>query len=462
VHNRFRILSAALAASSVLAVVACGRTSDATSPLTPAAPMSSQTATGGAAALLPHAISGGAIAEIRYDPNGLVASPNDAWAIVPGTLFVRFAPELGAASSGAGAGARFSMPYPQAENAAILAAHAPVLAVSYANGTTLRFPAPGSFDPVRHRVTVEVPAALLQRATGATLALAKDRGKVADQPTGPRYWDGKAWKESGTIQSGKKTLVLIHGIFSSVESSFPAYRFFTGCPQKIADAGGFDQVLGFDYDWFEPPDKEGALFADFLKEVVAKKPSSLTVEAHSYGTLVTLAALPKLGPDAKIANAVTLGGPLPLRGTPLANPGNHWRMGMILGLLAWHFDTPPSFVDHAFDSGMVASLATNSDALKNILTNFKAMSNRPPVVQAAGTKWICLVGTVSHCAYSEETFKKVLIEGSGVELPWDGVVETLAAGSTDIPDAVATPFPLSHIDLQCAGDVIKWVAKQLK
>jgi pimeloyl-ACP methyl ester carboxylesterase len=336
------------------------------------------------------------------------------------------------------------------------------VAVRYANGTTLRFPAPGSFDRTRRRVTVEVPASLLEGATSVTLALARDRGKVRDQPTGPRYWDGKVWKDTGTIASGKKTLVLIHGIFSSVESSFPAYRFFSGCPQKIADAGSFDQVLGFDYDWFEPPDKEGALFADFLKQVLEKNPSSLTVEAHSYGTLVTLAALPNLGSDAKIANAVTLGGPLPLRGTPLANPKNHWRMGMILGLLAWHFDTPPSFVDKAFDSGMVASLATDSDKLKSILTNFKGMSNRPPVIQAAGTKWICLVGSVSHCAYSEETFKKVLVDGSGVELPWDGVVETLAAESTDIPDAVATPFPLSHVDLECASDVIKWVAKQLK
>ncbi len=437
-----------------MAVVACGRMPSGTAPPMPPTSVSLQNVRT-ATASLTGALRGGAIAAIAYDANGLVAPPNDAWAIVPGTLLVRFAPELGRAPAGGAVGLRISMPSP-------LSALASVVAVRYANGTTLRFPAPGSFDRTRRRVTVEVPASLLEGATSVTLALAKDRGKVRDQPTGPRYWDGKVWKDTGTIASGKKTLVLIHGIFSSVESSFPAYRFFTGCPQKIADAGSFDQVLGFDYDWFEPPDKEGALFADFLKQVLEKNPSSLTVEAHSYGTLVTLAALPNLGPDAKIANAVTLGGPLPLRGTPLANPKNHWRMGMILGLLAWHFDTPPSFVDKAFDSGMVASLATDSDKLKSILTNFKGMSNRPPVIQAAGTKWICLVGTVSHCAYSEETFKKVLVDGSGVELPWDGVVETLAAESTDIPDAVATPFPLSHVDLECASDVIKWVAKQLK
>jgi hypothetical protein len=111
---------------------------------------------------------------------------------------------------------------------------------------------------------------------------------------------------------------------------------------------------------------------------------------------------------------------------------------------------------------MVASLATNSDALKTILSGVTGMPNKPHFVQAAGTKWICLIGTVGHCAYSEETFKRVLIEDSGVELPWDGVVETIAAESTDIPDAVATPFPLSHIDLECDGGVIKWVAKQLQ
>ena len=415
----------------------------------------SRTETGGAP-ILPHAFSRGAATTVTYDPNGSVVPPNDAWRILPGTLHVAFSPALGPATHNSRAGVRVVME-------TLPAARGAIAAVTYDDGRVLRFPASASFDAAHRHVTVDLPGVLLERATGVTVALAADAITPAEQPTGPRYWDGKDWGASGSIQSNKKTLVLIHGIFSSVESAFPKGGLFTtGCPKKIADAQGFQQVLGFDYDWFEPPDKEGALFAAFLKDVIAKTPTSLTIEAHSYGSLVTLAALPALGSGAKVANAVTMGGPLPLRGTPLAKKGNLWRLGMMLGLLDWYYNDPPSYVDRAFDGGMVASLATNSDALKTILSNLKAMPNKPHFVQAAGTKWICLIGTVGNCAYSEETFKRVLTEGSGVELPWDGVVETIAAESTDIPDAVATPFPLSHIDLQCSNSVIRWVAKQLQ
>ena len=90
------------------------------------------------------------------------------------------------------------------------------------------------------------------------------------------------------------------------------------------------------------------------------------------------------------------------------------------------------------------------------------MPNKPHFVQAAGTAWICFIPVIRSCNYSEETFKKILVDGTGVELPWDGVVETKAAMSTDIPDAVAATFPLSHVELQCKSTVINWVAKQLQ
>ena len=441
---------------AILFLAACSRTTTGGTPFAPAASSQASNNVAYTATIVPHAFDAGAVASVTYDRNGSVTPPNDAWQILPGTLHVAFSPRLGSAPRGTWTGVRVVMEAPAAARAAIAA-------VTYGDGQVLRFPAPASFAASHRRVRIDLPAALLERATGVTVALATDGVKPPEQPTGPRYWDGKDWDPNGSLKSGKKTVVLIHGIFSSVESAFPKGGFFTtACPKKIADAQGFQQVLGFDYDWFEPPDKEGQLFADFLKEVVKSNPTSLTIEAHSYGSLVTLAALPKLGADAKVANTVTMGGPLPLRGTPLAKKDNHWRIGMMFGLLDWYYDDPPSYVDKAFNSGMVASLATDSDALKTILSDIKGMSNKPNFVQAAGTKWICLIGTVSNCAYSEEKFKRVLIEGSGVELPWDGVVETIAAESKDIPNAVATPFPLSHIDLQCDDGVITWVARQLK
>jgi len=416
----------------------------------------SQNAIGPSAGLPP----AGARVATSFDRSGAVAPPNDAWDVVPGTLHASFAAPLRASQGPATL--RLSLPYPENRSTEVFAARSAIVSATYANGTSLRWPQPATFDMQRRLATVEIPRILLDGATGVSVALGVDkRGRVKEEPPGPRYWDGRDWKKTGTIVSGKHTVVLIHGIFSSVETAFPTGYIFK-CPNDIAKAQGFDQVLGFDYDWFDPPQPESKLFAAFLQQVVAAKPSSLTIEAHSYGSLVTLAALPKIGSDANIANVVTLGGPLPLRGTPLGEPKNRWRMSMMFGLLDWYLDFPPDVVDKAFDSGMVDSLATNSDALKQILSDYKGMKNKPHFVQAAGTAWICFIPGIRSCNYSEETFKKILVDGTGVQLPWDGVVETIAATSTDIPDAVATPFPLSHVELECKSSVINWVAKQLK
>ncbi|HYL26463.1 MAG TPA: alpha/beta hydrolase, partial [Candidatus Nitrosotalea sp.] len=392
---------------------------------------------------------------VAYDRNGVIAAPATSWAMVPGILHASFSPSSQMRGAPA-AGLRLTMSYPQARATEIQAARALVVSISYANNTRLQLPMAGEFDASRARVSVELPASLVKDATAITLAIGVDaRSRFKEEAPGPRYWDAKGvvWKPNGTIEPGKKTVVLIHGIFSSVESSFPTprpWQFWSACPTRIAAAGKFDQVLGFDYAWNEPPESRGKLFADFLQKVVDAKVSSVTIEAHSYGTLVALAAIPQVTPSAAaITNVVTMGGPLPLRGTPLAKPENHWRIAMMLGLLAWYYDVPPSFIDKAYDSGMVKSLATNSDALKTILSGVKGMSKKPRFVETAGTKWICFIPGIRDCNYSEETFKKVLVDGSGVELPWDGVVETQAANSSDIPDPIATSFPLSHIDLQC-------------
>ncbi|MGA8534627.1 MAG: hypothetical protein WB615_11005 [Candidatus Tumulicola sp.] len=461
-NARIQLLTA-LAAGGISIATACSQTtSGAGTGFTPASAVSpARLPNGAGATIVTSALRGGVRVAVAYDPRGLVAAPNDAWEIVPGTLRASFSPAVRVSENASGAGVRLTLPYPQARSVDILLARAPIVSANYANGTTLRWPQPGAFDETRRLVTVDVPSGLLAGATSVVVALGVDSRRIREEPPGPRYWDGKNWSRTGTIQSGKKTVVLIHGIFSTVESAFPTGYIFK-CPNDIAKAQGFDQVLGFDYDWFEPPQKEGALFAEFLKKVVAANVSSLTIEAHSYGSLVSVAAIPKLGPDAKIANLVTLGGPLPLRGTPLAEKKNHWRMGMMLGLLDWYLNYPPDVVDKAFDSGMVASLATNSDALKEILSDYKAMQNKPHAVQAAGTEWICFIPGIRSCNYSEETFKDILVNGTGVTLPWDGVVEKDAALSVDFPDAAKASFPLSHVELECKNSVIKWVASQLQ
>ena len=409
-------------------------------------------ASGDGITILSPKLGSNARATLTLNPNGTVPAP-DSWSIIPGTLHADFAPAL---HSGAGnePGIRVTLGYPRERAADVRNGWAFRVNVDYANGQHIGWVAFGDADGARNRVSADLPASLLNGAVGLTVALGVDNVKFHMETPGPRYWDGKAWNKTGTIDKDKKTVVLIHGIFSSVEGSFPTAAPSskkTPCPQQIANAGKFEQVLGFDYKWNEPPFTEGPLFADFLKQIADAGVTSVTIEAHSYGTLVTLAAIPTAPSALKVDNVVTLGGPLPLRGTPLSLPKNHWRMGMAMGFLDWYFGEGPDVVDRAFKSGMIASLATNSNDLRKILTGLNQMSGKPNFYEVAGNQWI----------FGEKVFERQLVEGSGVQLPWDGVVETLAAKSKDIHNATPQEFELSHVGLECSDKVIDWVGGKL-
>jgi len=398
-----------------------------------------------------------------YDARAIVPAPS-AWSMLPGALRVTFVPAL-RALRGPATGARVVVAYPPSQRTALIAGHALLFSITYARGVTVPYVTPGNLDVPGDRIGADLPAQLLDGATKMTVAVGENAVKYVMESPGPRYWDGKQWSTSGTISPNKSTVVLIHGIFSSVESAFPSASprsTATPCPQKIADAGGFQQVFGYDYKFDEPPYYGADRFAQFLTKLSNSGVKSVTIEAHSYGTIISLATIPTVARAIKVDNLVTLGGPLPLRGTPLASKDNAWRMSMMLGLLDWYLGFPPSVVDRMFDSGMVASLNTGSTDLKNILYDIKAMGAPPKFVEVAGNKWICFIGSSHLCVFSEETLKPQLWDGSGVKLPWDGVVETIAAKSTDLPNPVAKEFPLSHIDLECDPDVISWVGQQVK
>jgi hypothetical protein len=457
---RYRIAAVALGAVSAALAACNGPRAGSGVSLTPSVgpQIVARTTSGDSAALVSRSLGSNVRIVIAKESSTVVAAPNHAWTMLPGTLRVHFLPALQRTDE-IETGLLLEMSYRPRDAARLRAGYLPLVAIAYANGRTIRFPLLGRTETEHHAIGLAIPATLLGGATGLTIALGVDNAKYEQQPEGPRYWDGKQWKTTGTIEPGQKTLVLIHGIFSSVETAFPATP-TPACPQEIADAGGYKQVLGWDYDWFYPPKVEGPAFYKFLDKIADAGVTDLDVEAHSYGTLVTLAAVPLLT-SIKIKHVVLLGGPLPLRGTPLAEDKNSWRMGFVLGVLDTFSDEPPSDVDKAISSGMISSLAPNSDALTKILNDIKSMPAKPDFFQAAGDKWICLVGYPSACLLSEDYFKKVLIDGSGVQLPWDGVVETIAAESKDIPNGTAMEFPLSHIQLECDKDVIKWVGKQV-
>jgi pimeloyl-ACP methyl ester carboxylesterase len=410
-------------------------------PLSPANGYTLTTANGSIVTLNTSLIPTAHGASAGYDASAVAQAPAPTWGTVPGVLSVRLASALTLALPSRAAAElvalRLVLKLPPAQLDAIVAAHAPVLAITHADGTVVRIVVAGTFDASAQTVTVDVTAALLQNATAVALSVVTDNPTYTEPPHGPRYWTGTGWSTTGTIDPTKRTLVLLHGIFSSVETAFP-------CAGQILSAGGYAQGLGYDYDWTEPPRVEGPIIERFLNGLAAQGLGSFDLEAHSYGTLITLYALPAL--SARVGHVVLLGGPLALRGSPLASSD---LMATVLGIIAAIYFENPSLIYHAFETGMVASLEPNSPQLQTIERDLARLPSPPPLIEVAGTK-----------EYAEEGYFPFSLY---VDLPWDGVVERIAAAETDLPNATATSFPFVHTDLTCAApQIIQYVGSRVR
>jgi hypothetical protein len=394
---------------------------------------------GSEASILPRAFDGELTVRVAHDESTVSAPPNPAWSMIGGTLDVRFDRALRASRSIAPA-MRLTLSYPKDRSQEILHARMPLTVITYANGGSARFGFEGAFDTAGHRVTVEVPQAVLNGATDVKVGMAVDNATYTLPPPGPRYWTGTSWSQKGKIDPTKRTLVMIHGIFSSVETAFP-----NPCTPAIMKAGGYQQAVGWDYNWTNPPQVEGPKFAAFMNSLKAQKLTTFDVEAHSYGSPVAYAAIPSV--TATLPNVVTLGGPLPLRGTPLAKKG---LLRIVLIALADIFVGPPSLINHAYSSGMISSMATNSSEQKAILAGINGMKTKPNFIDVAGTK-----------EYPEEAYLYPLLYFY-IDYPWDGIVEKVAANSVNIPNSFPNSFPYQHTQLECASPVIAYVGIKVR
>ena len=92
----------------------------------------------------------------------------------------------------------------------------------------------------------------------------------------------------------------------------------------------------------------------------------------------------------------------------------------------WYSDESPKVVDRAFDSGMVASLAPNSDDLTSIRDAIVSCRRNRKFVKSREPMDLLPLG-LGTCVISEKKFEEQLVDGRGVQLPWDGVVEEITA-----------------------------------
>lgn len=186
------------------------------------------------------------------------------------------------------------------------------LAARVLDGRTDFFGAMGELHTESNSFDISIDPSFLSGSESLALSAANTVVKNDSPPElGAREWDGSKWiPYVPSATTNEKTLVLVHGIFSSVESAFPSVN-------AIRDAGGYQRVIGYNYAWRQDINQSGEELAGFLDSLSNAGTTSLDIEAHSQGVPVTIAAMARTTESMRIPNFVSNGGPL--NGTPAAN-----------------------------------------------------------------------------------------------------------------------------------------------
>jgi sugar lactone lactonase YvrE/pimeloyl-ACP methyl ester carboxylesterase len=207
-------------------------------------------------------------------------------------------------------------------NVASLNGSAVMVGFTDASGANTLTGTTGNYDSTVNFVTGSIGSDLLSGFVDSIISSIQFGAMNITNPTG--LWplipgpvvlgtgiaNSPAWNPYSNCPTGK-TLVLVHGLLSSVHNAFPGIT-----AKAIQETGEYDGVVGYNYDWTQGISTSGAQLASFLDALAeCHSISRLDIEAHSEGVPVSLSAL--LQTKATITKLVSLGGPI--MGTPAAN-----------------------------------------------------------------------------------------------------------------------------------------------
>ncbi len=156
----------------------------------------------------------------------------------------------------------------------------------------------------------QVQSAIFRQMHGMVVSMANLIPSLvgAPDPFAPQIWNGSGWVTYPQgFDNTKKTLLLVHGIFSNVSSAYP-------CVAAIMAAGGYEQVIGFNYDWTQAAGTTGSSLANFLTTLQTAGLSQIDIEAHSYGGLTVVSGASQ---STLLINNIIMEGS-PISGTPAA------------------------------------------------------------------------------------------------------------------------------------------------
>ncbi|MGA2173121.1 MAG: hypothetical protein ABSG82_08985 [Sedimentisphaerales bacterium] len=327
--------------------------------------------------------------------------------------------------------------------------------------------------------TASLPAALFENSKAVRFSLAKLRPAVELQPLptpGATIWNTSAsnWVD-GTpdFDCSKKTLVVVHGMASQVQEAFPG-----DTVQKIMAAGGYQQVVGFNYNWTQGITNSGQQLAAFLGSLKTACPDiQVDIEAHSEGVPVALSAACQTT-NMPIGHIVMLGGPI--MGTPAASLGASLQLqlmgasGALLSipitanaLTTTLLNVPNTYVppvptlDEIVSGQFAADLLPDSDAL--VQTRACVCAKMADTTSnLASTKLIAMAGTDYKSCFGMGVLGTLISPLFGSD-SFDGIVGESSARAEgacfDDSRITKESYPICHTALESNMDVINEVGK---
>jgi sugar lactone lactonase YvrE len=280
-------------------------------------------------------------------------------------------------------------------------------------------------------------------------------GPLALDVNNPNKPDWVAYKACPT----GKTLVLVHGMLSSVENAFPG-----GTAQGIKAAGGYDSVVGFDYNWLQGIDTSGADLAAFLSQQqgACTAITELDIEAHSEGVPVSLYSIAHT--NVNIKHFVSLGGPIMgtqaandiriLQAVILATPGVSLTAGVID--LATILASP-------FVADLQSSTRGDNSKLDQIRSALFSRSQQPQMFVVGGTAERLVfmkdvLGITITVTVNMSPFASLMGTNN-----FDGIIPLRSALAFDSGLKVypLPPFPVGHTELVANPDPLQTVGQQV-
>lgn len=225
---------------------------------------------------------------------------------------------------------------------------------------------PGAFDPMSGVATASVDPADMSGLLEMQLTMANVGSTAETAPAsilGGFWWDGQSFQQlkasllpacplaGNQLPSNGKLLVLVHGMMSTIQSTFTRVSAIEG--------SYYGAVAGVNYDWSQRVATSGSDVAAWLNDfALCPGVTEIGIEAHSEGVPVVLSAGGQIKPQAAslITNVVSVAGPI--MGTPLADDSLDYASMLLNG--------GPALNDVAFTAAGLAKLVNELPPLQDL------------------------------------------------------------------------------------------------